>query len=90
MKIRRPLKSVFTLFLAALMVVSMVPVSVSAASSSQIQSELDDLKAENKKLQAEINAIQSKYDANASEIEDLVGQKNAIDQPSQCPDDQYR
>ena len=80
MKIRKSFKSVFTLFLAAVMVVCMVPVPASAASSSQIQKELNDLKAENKALQAEINAIRSKYDANANEIEDLVGQKDAIDQ----------
>ena len=80
MKIRKSLKTAFVLFLAAVMVLSMVPTSVSAASSSEIQEELNALKAENKAIQAEINAIQSKYDANASDIKALVDQKSAVDQ----------
>ena len=80
MKNRKPLKTVFTLFLAAVMVLSIIPGTADAASSSQIQEELNALKAENKAIQAEINAIRSKYDANASDIQALVDQKSAVDQ----------
>ena len=80
MKKRKPLMSVFTLFLVAAMVLSVMSLPASAASSTQIQSELDDLKEENKAIQAEIDKIQSQYDANATEIQDLVNQKDAIDQ----------
>ena len=49
MNIRKPLKTFFTLFLAAMMVLSIMPVPAAAASSSEIQKELDSLK---KKLAA--------------------------------------
>lgn len=78
---RKPLTSLLSLLLAAVMLVGVIPAPAWAAkSSTAIQSELDVLKEENKTIQAEINAIQSKYDANASEIQNLVDQKNAIDQ----------
>ena len=78
---RKPLMSVLSLFLAAVMLICVLPTPASAKkSSSAIQEELDALKDENKAIQAEINAIQRQYDANASEIQDLVNQKNAIDQ----------
>lgn len=80
MKKRTPLMSCFTLFLAVVMVLSVLPAPASAASSKEIQKELDALKGENKEIQAKINEIQGKYDANANEMQDLVNQKDAIDQ----------
>ena len=80
MKNPAPIKTVFAWFLALVMVFSMVPVTAGAASSSEIKKELDSLKSENKQIQAEINAIQRKYDANASEMQVLVDKKAAIDQ----------
>ena len=80
MKKRPPLMSCFTLFLAVVMVLSVLPAPAFAASSKEIQKELDALKGENKEIQAQINEIQGKYDANANEMRDLVEQKNAIDQ----------
>ena len=80
MKNRNPLKSIFALFLAAVMVICVMPTPAEAKSSSAIQEELDALKDENAEIQAQIDAIQDQYDANASEIQDLVNQKNAIDQ----------
>ena len=77
---RKPLTSILSLILAAVMLFGILPGTANASKSSTIQSELDALKDENKAIQAEINAIQSQYDANASEIQDLVNQKNAIDQ----------
>jgi murein DD-endopeptidase MepM/ murein hydrolase activator NlpD len=72
--------SCFTLFLAVVMVLSILPAPAFAASSKEIQKELDALKGENKEIQAKINEIQGKYDANANEMQDLVNQKDAIDQ----------
>ncbi|MBQ2855161.1 MAG: peptidoglycan DD-metalloendopeptidase family protein [Oscillospiraceae bacterium] len=78
---RKPLTSLLSLILAAVMLIGVMPTPASASkSSSAIQSELDALKSENKDLQREINAIQNQYDANASEIQNLVNKKNAIDQ----------
>lgn len=80
MKIRKPIRTAFVLFLAAMMVLSVMPMPAFAASSSEIQKELDSLKDENKAIQAEINAIRRDFDANASDIQALVDQKNAVDQ----------
>ena len=80
MKNRITLKPIFALFLAAVMVFYFMPAPVQAASSSEIQKELDALKEENKAIQAEINAIQRQYDQTSSEIQDLVSKKQAVDQ----------
>ncbi len=80
MKNRKNLTSLFALFLGAVMVFLTVPTPVWAASSKEIQKELDALKEQNSEIQAEINAVRKDYNANASEIQDLVDTKNAIDQ----------
>ena len=84
MKNRKPLKKMLAGIMAAIMLLTLIagliPRPALAASSSEIQEELEVLKGENKEIQAEINAIRSKYDANASEIQDLVDTKAAIDQ----------
>ena len=51
MKKRTPLMSCFTLFLAVVMVLSVLPAPAFAASSKEIQKELDALKGENKEIQ---------------------------------------
>ena len=80
MKNSNPLKKIAVLLLAAVLLMSSVSMTAQAASSSEIQSELDALKDENRAIQSEINAIRSQYDANANEIQDLVDKKMAIDQ----------
>ena len=76
---RTPFTSILALVLAAALLIPVLPASANARkSSSAIQEELNNLKGENKELQAEINKIQSKYDANASEIQDLVDQKTPL------------
>ena len=77
---KHTLKPVFAGILAIIMVLCIVPAEASAASSSEIQAEIDALEEVNDAIQAEIDAIQSEYDANASEIQALVSQKDAIDQ----------
>ncbi|MDO5400733.1 MAG: peptidoglycan DD-metalloendopeptidase family protein [Eubacteriales bacterium] len=57
-----------------------VPLTARAASSAEIQKEIDALEEKNKAIQKELNAIQSQYDANFSDMESIVAQKAAIDQ----------
>ena len=66
--------------LAAVMLATAVPVPASAASSAEIQKEIDALEAENKEIQKQINAIQSQYNASFSQMEDIVAAKQAVDQ----------
>ena len=76
---KKTLRSVFALVLALVMAVSVIPGSAYAATSAEIQKQIDALKAENKEIQKQIDAIQAKYNANYSEMEDTVAQKEAID-----------
>ena len=80
MRTHRQATSVISLMLAAVLAFSAVPTQAFAASSAEIQEEIDALEAKNAEIQKEINAIQSQYDANYSDMEDMVAQKNAIDQ----------
>ena len=78
---RKTLKTLLSLILAAALFGSILPANAQAATkSSQIQTELNALKDDNKAIQSQINAIRRDYDANASEIQVLVNQKNAVDQ----------
>ena len=73
-------RQILCLALALVLLVSALPISVFAASSAEIQKELDSLKAENKEIQRQIDGIQSQYDAAYSDMADVVAQKEAIDQ----------
>ena len=76
----RKANSVISLVLAAVLAVGCLPVGASAASSKEIQKQLDGLKSKKAELQKEIDAIQRDYDANFGEMEALVAEKNTIDQ----------
>ena len=79
MKHRYPLRALFALVLALLLVIPQ-SVPAEAASSTEIKGEIADLKKENSAIQAEINAIRKLYNANASEMQEIVDAKNAIHQ----------
>lgn len=72
--------SLICLLLVGVMLAGALPVSVQAASSSEIQKEIDALEEKNAAIQKEIDAIQGQYDANYSDMQDIVAQKSAIDQ----------
>ena len=76
----KTLRSVLAVLLVAVTLVGSIPVDTRAASTSEIRSEIKDLKDENALIQAEINAIREQIDENASEIQAIVDNKNAIDQ----------
>ena len=58
----------------------MLPVKTFAASSSEIQQQINGLKAQNAEIQKEIDAVQRQFDENFSEMEAMAAEKNAIDQ----------
>lgn len=66
--------------LACLLFVTAMPTAVRAASSDEIKEELSGLKSKNTEIQSQISAIRGQYNANATEIKELVDKKNAIDQ----------
>ena len=81
-------KSVLAGVLAAVMAFSMMPVSASAASSSEIRSQIKEMKAENEELKEQLEALRGQYQANADEMADMVAQKDLIDQEIAILNDQ--
>lgn len=80
MRTHRQARQVLCLALAAVMLFGLLPMQSQAASSAQIQQEIDKLEAKNAEIQKQINAIQSQYDASYGEMADMVAYKDAIDQ----------
>ena len=66
--------------LALVLSLGILPAPASAASSKEIQKQIDGLKSQKAALQKEIDAIQRSFDANYSEMEALVAEKSVIDQ----------
>lgn len=62
------------------LVIGLLPTRASAASSSQIRSQINKLQTEKKKIQSEISELKKQYEANNDEIKDIVAKKNNIDQ----------
>jgi len=80
MKKRNQGKSLLALFLAVLMLITMMPVQAEAASSSEIRQQIKALKSEKAQLQSQINEVRKQYKENENEMLDMVNQKNVIDQ----------
>ena len=80
MNIRKKRKTILSLMLAAVLAFSMMPISVEAASSSEIREQIKDMKAENKELEAKLDELRDQFQANENEILDMVGRKDLIDQ----------
>jgi len=74
------LRSVFAAIVAAVTVFYAFPHPAFAATTSEIKEQITDLKVENAVIQAQIDTIQTQYNANATEIQALVDKKNAVDQ----------
>lgn len=67
--------------LAAALALSCVPIYASASEKTdKIKDELGSLKSENADIQAEIDAVRQQYTAASNQIQELVNQKNAVDQ----------
>ena len=69
--------------LAAVMILSLlmsILPGVSAASSSEIQTQIDALKEEQKQQDAKIKELEKQMAANVSEIKDVVRQKQLVEQ----------
>ena len=84
MKNRKKIVSILAGVMAAIMLLtlllSLIPVPASAASSKEIKKQIEQLKKDKKELEAQIKDVKDQYKANEDEIEDIVDQKYAIDQ----------
>lgn len=68
------------LILSAVMLLGTLPLPASAASSAEIQKQINALKSQNVEIQKQIDAAQGQYDANYSDMEAMAAEKIAIDQ----------
>lgn len=80
MRKRNLSRSVVAVLLSAVTVFCTLSPAAHAATTSEIKEEITDLKVENAVIQAQIDAVRSQYNANASEIQALVDKKDAVDQ----------
>ena len=84
MKNRKKWVSIVAGIMAAIMllslILSLIPTNVYAASSSEIKKQIAELKSQKKELENQMKDVQKQTEENEGEIENLVNQKNAIDQ----------
>lgn len=84
MKNRKRFVSILAGLMAALMILtlilSLLPTRASAASSSEIRKQINELKNQKKEIQAQIEDLKDQYQKNENEIADIVARKNIIDQ----------
>lgn len=84
MKNRKRLVSILAGIMAAIMlltlILGLIPTQVRAASSSEIKKQIAELKNQKKELENQMKEVRQQTEENENEIENLVNQKNAIDQ----------
>ena len=80
MRKHRYAATALSLLLAVSLTIGLFPMEARAASSAEIQKEIDALEAKNAEIEKQINAIQKQYNANYSDMKDIVEQKSSIDQ----------
>ena len=78
-KKNKKIRSLLSAALVAVLLLGTIPTRA-AASSAEIQKEINELKSQNKEIQKQIDAIQSQYDENFGEMVDIVTRKETIDQ----------
>lgn len=76
----KTVRRVWGAVLAAIVLLGAAPMPAQAASSADIQKEIDALEEKNAAIQKEIDGIQRQYNANYSNMQDIVSQKTTIDQ----------
>ena len=81
---RKRLVSILAGIMAAVMlltlIIGLLPTRASAASSSEIRKQINELKAQKKEIEEQIKQVQDDYEKNKDDIADIVARKNVIDQ----------
>ena len=92
MKNRKRLVSILAGLMAAIMLLtlmmSILPSRASAASSSEIRKQINQLKKEKEELKEKISDVKEQYKENENEIADIIAKKNVIDQEIQLLSEQ--
>ena len=80
MKYPKKGRSVLCGILAAILLISMMPVSAEAKSSSEIRQQIKEMKAENKELEEKLGELRKQFKENENEMLNMLAEKNLIDQ----------
>lgn len=92
MKNRKRLVSILSGVMAAIilltLLMSILPSRASAASSSEIRKQINQLKKEKEELKGKIDDVKEQYKENENEIADIIARKNVIDQEIQLLSEQ--
>ncbi len=84
MKNQKRIVQILAGIMAAIMLlsllISLIPVPASAASSSEIKKQIGELKEQKEQLLEQMEEVQAQYEENADEITNMVNQKVIIDQ----------
>ena len=84
MRNRKKFVSILAGVMAAIMLLtlllSLIPVPASAASSKEIKKQIEQLKKDKKALEGQIEEVKQQVEQNEDEVENMVNQKYAIDQ----------
>ena len=92
MKNRKRLVSILSGVMAAIMLLtllmSILPTRASAASSSEIRKQINQLKKEKEELKEKIDDVKEQYKENENEMADIIARKNVIDQEIQLLSEQ--
>ena len=87
MKNRKRMVSILAGFMAFMMLLTLIlgllPTRASAASSSEIRKQINQLKKEKEEIKDKIAEVQEQYEQNEDEIADIIARKNVIDQEIQ-------
>ena len=87
MKNRKRMVSILAGVMAFVMLLTLIlgllPTPASAASSSEIRKQINQLKKEKEEIKDKISEVQDQYEQNEDEIADIIARKNVIDQEIQ-------
>ena len=87
MKNRKRMVSILAGVMAFVMLLTLIlgllPTPASAASSSEIRKQINQLKKEKEEIKDKITEVQDQYEQNENEIADIIARKNVIDQEIQ-------
>ncbi len=87
MKKRKRMVSILAGIMAFVMLLTLIlgllPTPASAASSSEIRKQINQLKKEKEEIKDKIAEVQDQYEENENEIADIIARKNVIDQEIQ-------
>ena len=77
------LAGVMAFIMLLTLILGLIPTPVSAASSSEIRKQINQLKKEKEEIKDKIAEVQDQYEENENEIVDIISRKNVIDQEIQ-------